>query len=186
MGTPRTGWGRGMPSIGRVAPVCLCRCCIRPSGSSDGENSEPRRRLGPPEATTTSRCGTSRAGPSTPPPRATAASAEPTSRTPPTSPPVVRWAAGCPGRFVGRLGVVGRRGPLVVVGGGGSRVVGGSAGKVKTAVEGSPLRLGTGHVDLYCQHRVDPNTPIEETIGALAELVTGTPLRQGPDHRCQA
>ena len=40
-----------------------------------------------------------------------------------------------------------------------------------TAVEGSLKRLGTDHIDLYYQHRVDPNTPIEDTTGALADLV---------------
>ena len=49
--------------------------------------------------------------------------------------------------------------------------VDGSAEHVKTSIEGSLKRLGTDHVDLYYQHRVDPNTPIEETVGALAELV---------------
>ncbi|TFD93376.1 aldo/keto reductase [Cryobacterium lactosi] len=43
---------------------------------------------------------------------------------------------------------------------------------IRLAVEGSLRRLGTDHIDLYYQHRVDPDTPIEETIGALAELVT--------------
>jgi aryl-alcohol dehydrogenase-like predicted oxidoreductase len=42
---------------------------------------------------------------------------------------------------------------------------------VRQAVEGSLRRLGTDHVDLYYQHRVDPQTPIEETVGAMAELV---------------
>jgi aryl-alcohol dehydrogenase-like predicted oxidoreductase len=42
---------------------------------------------------------------------------------------------------------------------------------VRTAIEGSLRRLGTDHVDLYYQHRVDPATPIEDTVGALAELV---------------
>ncbi|MBX7435204.1 aldo/keto reductase [Mycobacterium sp. Y57] len=42
---------------------------------------------------------------------------------------------------------------------------------IRTAVEGSLRRLGTDHIDLYYQHRVDPNTPIEDTIGAVAELV---------------
>jgi aryl-alcohol dehydrogenase-like predicted oxidoreductase len=42
---------------------------------------------------------------------------------------------------------------------------------VRMAVEGSLKRLGTDHIDLYYQHRVDPNTPIEETVGALAGLV---------------
>ncbi|SFM17955.1 Predicted oxidoreductase [Paenibacillus sp. 1_12] len=47
----------------------------------------------------------------------------------------------------------------------------GSAGYVKEACEASLRRLGVDHIDLYYQHRVDPNTPIEETIGAMAELV---------------
>ena len=42
---------------------------------------------------------------------------------------------------------------------------------IRIAVEGSLDRLGTDHIDLYFQHRVDPNTPIEETVGALSELV---------------
>lgn len=47
----------------------------------------------------------------------------------------------------------------------------GSAGHVRESVHGSLKRLGTDHIDLYYQHRVDPNVPIEETVGALAELV---------------
>jgi aryl-alcohol dehydrogenase-like predicted oxidoreductase len=46
-----------------------------------------------------------------------------------------------------------------------------SPANIRTAVEGSLRRLGTDHIDLYYQHRVDPNTPIEDTVGALAELV---------------
>lgn len=42
---------------------------------------------------------------------------------------------------------------------------------VKSACEASLTRLGVDHIDLYYQHRVDPNTPIEETVGAIAELV---------------
>jgi aryl-alcohol dehydrogenase-like predicted oxidoreductase len=42
---------------------------------------------------------------------------------------------------------------------------------VRMAVEGSLKRLGTDHIDLYYQHRVDPGTPIEETVEALAGLV---------------
>ncbi|MFI6122893.1 aldo/keto reductase [Streptomyces sp. NPDC051064] len=42
---------------------------------------------------------------------------------------------------------------------------------VRAAVEGSLRRLGTDRIDLYYQHRVDPGTPIEETVGALSELV---------------
>ncbi|MCX5336217.1 aldo/keto reductase [Streptomyces sp. NBC_00140] len=76
---------------------------------------------------------------------------------------------------------------LVSHAGGGPRVIDSSAANVKTAVEGSLLRLGTDHIDLYYQHRVDPNTPIEETIGALAELVADGKVRHiglseaGPD-----
>jgi len=61
---------------------------------------------------------------------------------------------------------------LVSHAGGGPGVADSSPGNVKAAVEGSLNRLSTDHIDLYYQHRVDPNTPIEETVGALAELVT--------------
>ena len=47
----------------------------------------------------------------------------------------------------------------------------GSAEHVRSSIEGSLKRLGTDHVDLYYQHRVDPNVAIEETVGAMAELV---------------
>ena len=47
----------------------------------------------------------------------------------------------------------------------------GSAEHVRSSIDGSLTRLGTEHVDLYYQHRVDPNVPIEETVGAMAELV---------------
>src|SRR5213593_1484410 len=42
---------------------------------------------------------------------------------------------------------------------------------VLAACNASLERLGTDHIDVYYQHRVDPNTPIEETVGAMAELV---------------
>lgn len=48
---------------------------------------------------------------------------------------------------------------------------------IRLAVEGSLKRLGTDHIDLYYQHRVDTNTPIEETVGALAELVAAGKIR---------
>ena len=47
----------------------------------------------------------------------------------------------------------------------------GSAEHVHSSVEGSLKRLGVDHIDLYYQHRVDPNVEIEETVGAMAELV---------------
>ena len=55
--------------------------------------------------------------------------------------------------------------------------VDGSAEHVRTSIDGSLERLGTDHVDLYYQHRVDPNTPIEETVGAMAELVRAGKVR---------
>jgi aryl-alcohol dehydrogenase-like predicted oxidoreductase len=42
---------------------------------------------------------------------------------------------------------------------------------LRRALEGSLTRLGTDHIDLYYQHRMDPNTPIEDTVGAMAEFV---------------
>jgi aryl-alcohol dehydrogenase-like predicted oxidoreductase len=47
----------------------------------------------------------------------------------------------------------------------------GSPDNIRAAVEGSLRRLATDRIDLYYQHRVDPGTPIEDTMGALAELV---------------
>jgi aryl-alcohol dehydrogenase-like predicted oxidoreductase len=55
--------------------------------------------------------------------------------------------------------------------GGGPGVIDSSPANVKTAVDGSLKRLGTDHIDLLYQHRVDPNTPIEETAQAVADLI---------------
>jgi aryl-alcohol dehydrogenase-like predicted oxidoreductase len=57
------------------------------------------------------------------------------------------------------------------------RGVNGKADYVKKSCEASLKRLGVEHIDLYYQHRVDPNTPIEETVGALAELVKEGKIR---------
>jgi len=57
------------------------------------------------------------------------------------------------------------------------RGVNGKPEYVKQSCEGSLKRLGTDHIDLYYQHRVDPDTPIEETVGALAELVEEGKIR---------
>jgi aryl-alcohol dehydrogenase-like predicted oxidoreductase len=46
-----------------------------------------------------------------------------------------------------------------------------SPANIRIAVEGSLKRLGTDHIDLYYQHRVDTGTPIEETVGALSQLI---------------
>jgi aryl-alcohol dehydrogenase-like predicted oxidoreductase len=50
--------------------------------------------------------------------------------------------------------------------------------EVRTAVEGSLARLGTDYIDHYQLHRPDPDTPVEETLGALAELVTEGKIRE--------
>ncbi|HEX3793500.1 MAG TPA: aldo/keto reductase [Acidimicrobiales bacterium] len=52
-----------------------------------------------------------------------------------------------------------------------------SPANIRLALEGSLQRLGTDHIDLYYQHRVDPKTPIEDTVGALAELVAEGKIR---------
>lgn len=52
-----------------------------------------------------------------------------------------------------------------------------SPANVRRACEGSLLRLGIDTIDLFYQHRVDPNIPIEETVGAMAELVTEGKVR---------
>jgi aryl-alcohol dehydrogenase-like predicted oxidoreductase len=86
--------------------------------------------------------------------------------------------------LVGRA-LKGRRDDVVVAtkfgfvshSGGGAGVLDSSPVNIRTAVEGSLNRLGADHIDLYYQHRVDPNTPIEDTIGALAELVAEGKIR---------
>jgi aryl-alcohol dehydrogenase-like predicted oxidoreductase len=62
-----------------------------------------------------------------------------------------------------------------------------SPANIRTAIEGSLRRLGTDHIDLYYQHRVDPATPIEDVAGTLSELVAEGKVRHiglseaGPD-----
>jgi len=58
-----------------------------------------------------------------------------------------------------------------------ARGVDGSPAYIRNAIDGSLQRLKTDHLDLYYQHRVDPNVPIEETIGAMAELVKAGKVR---------
>jgi len=69
-----------------------------------------------------------------------------------------------------KFGIVLRRGD-------GSRGLDGSSENVRRSVEGSLTRLGTDYIDLYYQHRMDPGTPIEETVGALAELIVEGKIR---------
>ncbi|MDP4502536.1 aldo/keto reductase [Nonomuraea turcica] len=76
---------------------------------------------------------------------------------------------------------------LIAHGGAGPWNLDSSPANIRTSVEGSLKRLGTDRIDLYYQHRVDPNTPIEEAVGALAELVAEGKIRHiglseaGPD-----
>ncbi|VXB36897.1 General stress protein 69 [Microbacterium sp. 8M] len=79
--------------------------------------------------------------------------------------------------LVGRA-LAGRRDGVVIAtkfgilpGKDGGRRLDGTPENVRRSVEGSLRRLGTDRIDLYYQHRMDPQTPIEETVGALAELV---------------
>ncbi|RZJ90799.1 MAG: aldo/keto reductase, partial [Brevundimonas sp.] len=59
----------------------------------------------------------------------------------------------------------------------GSMLTDGTPANVRRAIEGSLSQLGMDHVDLYYLHRTDPATPIEETVGAMAELVTEGKVR---------
>ena len=63
------------------------------------------------------------------------------------------------------------------IGGDGSRAVDSSPDNVRRACDASLKRLGIDTIDLYYQHRVDPNVPIEETVGAMAGLVTAGKVR---------
>lgn len=58
-----------------------------------------------------------------------------------------------------------------------ARAIDGRPEYVRTAIEGSLRRLEVDHIDLYYQHRVDPEVPIEDTVGALAELVAAGKVR---------
>ena len=83
--------------------------------------------------------------------------------------------------LVGRA-IAGRRGEVVLATkfglmSGGVRKLDSSPATIRSAIEGSLRRLGTDYVDLYYQHRVDPGTPIEETVGTLAELVAEGKVR---------
>jgi aryl-alcohol dehydrogenase-like predicted oxidoreductase len=66
---------------------------------------------------------------------------------------------------------------LVSHSGGGPGNVDSSPANIRLAVDGSLKRLDTDHIDLYYQHRVDPETPIEDVVGTLAELITEGKIR---------
>ena len=88
------------------------------------------------------------------------------------------YGSGHSEEVVGRA-IAGRRADVVLAtkfgGGGGSGL--GKRDQVRPALEESLARLGTDYVDLYYLHRVDPSTPIEETVGAMAELVASGLVR---------
>ena len=88
-------------------------------------------------------------------------------------------------RLVGAA-IAGRRDDVVLatkfgidrdVASGARRGVNGRPEYVRAAADASLLRLGVDHIDLYYQHRVDPTVPIEETVGAMAELVAAGKVR---------
>ena len=88
------------------------------------------------------------------------------------------YGSGYSEQLVGRA-VAGRRAEVVIATkfGGGGQVGLGRPDHVRRAIEASLQRLGTDYVDLYYLHRVDPTTPIEETVGAMAELVKAGKVR---------
>jgi len=86
---------------------------------------------------------------------------------------------------IGRA-IAGRRDQMVIatkfgivrgLGPEGPPIINGRPEYVRERIERSLTRLGTDHVDLYYQHRVDPDVPIEETVGAMAELVAEGKVR---------
>jgi aryl-alcohol dehydrogenase-like predicted oxidoreductase len=87
-------------------------------------------------------------------------------------------------RLVGRA-IAGRRDEFVLAtkfgnaarSGSSDRGIDGRPDYVRNAIDGSLKRLGVDHVDLYYQHRVDAETPIEETVGAMGELVEAGKVR---------
>jgi aryl-alcohol dehydrogenase-like predicted oxidoreductase len=88
------------------------------------------------------------------------------------------YGAGHSEEVVGQA-IAGRRADVVLAtkfGGGGDPGLG-RRDKVRPALEESLARLGTDYVDLYYLHRVDPSTPIEETVGAMADLVSAGLVR---------
>ncbi|MFB9610244.1 aldo/keto reductase [Kutzneria kofuensis] len=93
------------------------------------------------------------------------------------------YGAGANEELLGRA-LKGRRDQVTIAtkfgfvpGDGGGLAVRGNAAYVHEAVDRSLARLGVDHIDLYYQHRVDPNVPIEETVGAMAELVQAGKVR---------
>ena len=87
--------------------------------------------------------------------------------------------------LVGRA-LAGRRDQVVIAtkfgllshrGGDGGRTIDGHPDNARAALEGSLKRLGTDHIDLYYQHRMDPKVPVEDTVGALAEFVQAGKIR---------
>ena len=136
------------PSSGSAAWAC------RPSTARATTPSRSRR----------STARSSSASPSSTRPRCTAAHEREARRQGDRRPPR-RGPAGDEVRHLGRA----RRST--------SRGLDGSPENVRGSLDGSLQRLGVDHIDLYYQHRVDPDVPIEETVGALGELVQAGKIR---------
>lgn len=90
-----------------------------------------------------------------------------------------RWTKACGRAFAGRRDrvVIATKFGTILHRGDETRGLDGSAENIRLSVEGSLARLGTDYIDLFYQHRMDPDTPIEETVGALAELVAEGKIR---------
>jgi aryl-alcohol dehydrogenase-like predicted oxidoreductase len=90
------------------------------------------------------------------------------------------YGAGANEELVGRA-IAGRRDEVVLATKFGiveyPGTIRGDAAHVRSACDASLRRLGVDHIDLYYQHRVDPDTPIEETVGAMGELVDAGKVR---------
>lgn len=93
------------------------------------------------------------------------------------------YGRGANEELVGRA-IAGRRDEAIVAtkfgivrGEGSERSISGRPVYVRESIDGSLRRLGIDHVDLYYQHRVDKTVPIEETVGAMAELVDAGKVR---------
>ncbi|MHA6798449.1 aldo/keto reductase [Bounagaea algeriensis] len=88
------------------------------------------------------------------------------------------YGAGHNEELIGRLLAERRREVVLATKFGGGREMGlGRPEHVRQAIDASLSRLGTDHVDLYYLHRLDPTTPIEDTVGAMGELVAAGKVR---------
>ena len=151
-----TDWTR---TLGTASPLTVCTLGLGCMGMSEFYGTARRDRASPP-----STAPSTWASPSSTPPTCTARS--------PTS-----------GSSAGRSRAAGtrcswRRSSATSAGADGTRLgINGRPEYVRAACDASLQRLGVDHIDLYYQHRVDQTVPIEETVGAMAELVAAGKVR---------